>query len=56
VLGEQTSSSKNFEFVLSEAAVYLEHPQTPNQSKLGTGHAFEIILPNLIHKSKTYLR
>jgi hypothetical protein len=39
--GEQTLSSENSRFVLSEAAAYLEHSQT-----------FEIILPNLIHKSK----
>jgi len=40
-LGEQTSSSKNFEFVSSSFAPELK----PNQT-------FEIILPNLIHKSK----
>jgi len=26
--------------------------QTPKENKFPTGHAFEIILPNLIHKSK----
>ncbi|MFH1298481.1 MAG: hypothetical protein ABII07_01520, partial [Patescibacteria group bacterium] len=40
-LGERMSSSENFEFVSSEIAADLEYPQT-----------FEIILPNLIHKSK----
>jgi len=40
-LGEQTSSSANFEFVSSNLAPELK----PNQ-------IFEIILPNLIHKSK----
>jgi hypothetical protein len=31
----------------------LKHQQTPKESlRLPTGHAFEIILPNLIHKSK----
>jgi len=39
--GEQSSSSKNFEFVSSNLAPELK----PNQT-------FEIILPNLIHKSK----
>jgi hypothetical protein len=40
-MGERILSSQNSQFVLSEAAAYLEYPQT-----------FEIILPNLIHKSK----
>ena len=40
-LVERTLSSQNSEFVLSEAAAYLEYLQT-----------FELILPNLIHKSK----
>jgi len=40
-LGERTSSSENFEFVSSEIAAELKRLQT-----------FEIILPNLIHKSK----
>jgi len=40
-LGERTSLPKNFEFVSLNAAAELEHPQT-----------FDIILPNLIHKSK----
>jgi len=40
-LGEQSSSSENFEFVSSNLAPGLK----PNQT-------FEIILPNLIHKSK----
>ena len=39
--GEQTSSSKNFEFVSLNTAAELKQQQT-----------FEIILPNLIHKSK----
>ncbi len=30
----------------------LKRLQTPQESKLPTGHAFEIILPNLIHKCK----
>jgi len=44
-LVEQTLSSSNSEFVPFNSAAYLEHSQT-----------FEIILPNLIHKSKTLLR
>jgi len=39
--GELNSSSGSFEFVPNEIAAYLEHLQT-----------FELILPNLIHKSK----
>ncbi|OHA14905.1 MAG: hypothetical protein A3A10_03115 [Candidatus Tagabacteria bacterium RIFCSPLOWO2_01_FULL_42_9] len=30
----------------------LKLSQTPKENKFPTGHAFEIILPNLIHKSK----
>jgi hypothetical protein len=40
-LGERTTSSQNSEFVPSNLAAELKHQQT-----------FEIILPNLIHKSK----
>jgi len=40
-LGEQTSSSKNFEFVSYSLAPESKQERT-----------FEIILPNLIHKSK----
>jgi len=40
-LGERTLPSQNSEFVAFNSAAYLEHSQT-----------FEIILPNLIHKSK----
>ena len=40
-LGEQTSPSKNFQFVSLNTAAELKQEQT-----------FEIILPNLIHKSK----
>jgi hypothetical protein len=50
--GERTSSSGNFEFVPSLSAGELKYPQTPKENKFSTGHAFEIILPNLIHKSK----
>jgi len=39
--GEQTRSSKNFEFVSLKTAAELKRVQT-----------FDIILPNLIHKSK----
>jgi len=39
--GEQTSSSENFEFVSLNTAAELKQQQT-----------FDIILPNLIHKSK----
>jgi len=51
-LGERTPSSSKNEFVLSSLAPELKPSQTPKESKLPTGHAFEIILPNLIHKSK----
>jgi hypothetical protein len=51
-LGEQQSSSENFKFVSSNLAPELKREQTPKENKFPTGHAFEIILPNLIHKSK----
>ena len=34
----------------------LKLSQTPKENKFPTGHAFEIILPNLIHKSKKSLQ
>jgi len=40
-LGERTSLPENFEFALLNTAAELNHQQT-----------FDIILPNLIHKSK----
>jgi hypothetical protein len=44
-------SGSNF-FLLSYFVLELKPPQTPKENKFPTGHAFEIILPNLIHKSK----
>ncbi len=38
--------------VSSHLAPELKPSQTPKENKFPTGHAFEIILPNLIHKSK----
>ena len=37
---------------LFDMAPELKPSQTPKENKFPTGHAFEIILPNLIHKSK----
>lgn len=37
-----------FTFISPESEI----PQTPKENKSPTGHAFEIILPNLIHKSE----
>jgi len=51
-LGEQPSSSENSEFVLLNTAPELKLEQTQKENKFPTGRAFEIILPNLIHKSK----
>jgi hypothetical protein len=51
-LGERTFSSSKNEFVSSLLAPELKPSQTPEENEFPTGHAFEIILPNLIHKSK----
>jgi hypothetical protein len=51
-LGERTLSSSKSEFVSSFLAPELKPSQTPKENKFPTGQTFEIILPNLIHKSK----
>jgi hypothetical protein len=51
-LCERTPLPENSRFALLNSAGELKYPQTPKENKFSTGHAFEIILPNLIHKSK----
>jgi len=50
---ENLISSKNSQFEADNVAAGIKPSQTPKESLwLPTGHAFTIILPNLIHQLK----
>ena len=45
----------NNEFVALINAPQKKFQRTPQESRLSTGHAFTLVLPNLIHKARTCL-
>ena len=50
-LGRKTED----EFVSLSNAPQKKFQRTPQESRLSTGHAFTLVLPNLIHKARTCL-